>query len=157
MRTLLTYSRITFVSTEFIVLLLGLVTLCFGLKPLGAQLSNLKLDGESIRWLALGPLALTVLIFRDSRALVLPSSHRADLHSWPEYEELRICGHVARGYGIAFSVLGIAMWIYHTTAVVQLIALGTALIGTACDYLSVYLAEIRVNELLSKCDKPVSR
>jgi len=149
MRTSLLFFRITFVSVEFTLTLAGLLALRFGIGHVRTWIDHIKFDGEVIRWLALGPLALTVFIFRESRSLILPANHRTDLHQWPQYEELKICGHVARGYAIIFTSMGLAMWIYRAEPAVQLIVFATALIGAAADYYSVYLAEIRVNELLS--------
>lgn len=151
MKALLDYARSLFVSLEFLLLLTVVLSLL--VRPDLTELipSKIHLTSDQSKWLALVPLTLLGLTVKASRNLRLPADdNRSLLQKWPKYSSLQLLANISIFYASLFALFAITGWLASEDWIGawRPLVLIVAAVGGAITYLSIYFAEVRVNELL---------
>lgn len=149
------FLRTFFVSLEFLILLTGFVASVLWQKPIDLLLQHFQVNAKLVEWAVLAPVGIFALVLKVCRDLRLPKDcDLAEYHSWPEYGAMRTVVHVALAHGLVFCGIALLAWMIRGPESVRFILMVTAICGAGVDYLSVYLAEITLGEVLATRTKP---
>ncbi len=145
------YIRATVISLEFLIILL--VILLVLIKPEFISTWSLRLsdNAEALRYVALAPVTVMVLVFNDSYKLLFPSEGKKKrFQAWPEYWKFKIIFFVGLMYSVLFGVAGLMTWIlsFKINESIGLVVFAGSVVGSFVVYVSIYLARIKVKELM---------
>jgi hypothetical protein len=144
------------VSLEFLVLATCLLVLVFWLDEIRAFSSYVPDELEVLKHFALSPSAFAGWVFLESQKLLFPGhDKKAILHDWPDYWRLKVHFHVGLLYAGIFAVMGLVVWVFgiKINEPMGFSLLFTSTVGSLIVVLSVYLAKIRVSEILIVANK----
>lgn len=149
MKTLIEFARFLIISPEFIVLLCSFVLYEFFSDYLISITLSISKNTEMIKHFALVPSFIMIAVFKKAKGLLFPEKDKKEiLQSWPDYFKLKLGFEVAILYSIVFAIIGILGWALDWTESSPLPALGllTALVGSSIVFITIYKAEITINE-----------
>ena len=153
MRILKEYIRTIVVSLEFLIVLITAALVYYRPAFIGTLRTNLNLTPDIMRYFAIAPATCLGLILNDARKVLFPAKDKKErLQSWEQYWKLRVTINVAILYAVFFLLVALFAWI-NTSAKyddVTLLLIVGAILGSGVDYLSVYNAELMMNELFLK-------
>lgn len=145
--------RATFVSFEILVLLSAIVFLLWNpawVSGLGARVAG---NSELLKYLVLVPVAVFLWILSLSRKMFFPENDKKKVfQNWPDYQRFKEVVLVGLGFAFFFSIVGVATWImdWKKGPETPFVLVGTSIIGSLVSALSMYQAEIRLNEVFNQ-------
>lgn len=157
MDKVLYFCRVFLISLEFLLILIGLIAyLRFGELVAGLS-STIRFNSEMVNWLALIPFSLFVWILNEIRSLLVgDKDHIRVLTVWSDYWRLRVHVFVNFIYSIIFlslSVSPVLLGFWRVDAIYSLMIV-VGYFGLFVSALSIYLASIRVKELIGRLRSP---
>lgn len=152
MKTIKEYFLAAIVSLEFLILIVG-STLYFIQDWVQLISSRLSDTPEILQHVSLLPFAMAVWTFNENKKLLFPDEEDKEdiaLQKWPDYWKLRIYFNVSLMYAVAFTAVGIYVWIlgYKITDPKGFILLVVSVIGAFVVAGSTYFARIQQKEIL---------
>lgn len=149
MKKCIDFLRVLIISPEFCVIAFVITGIIIKPEFLLTILAKTNLTSEIIKYFALVPVGLIVLILREVKFVLYPKEDKVNLlQKWPKYYLLKNRFYVSVLYGAVFVLLGLSTWVFtfnDKTIMVSLL-FGSA-IGSAIDYWTVYHAHIIVKEI----------
>lgn len=150
------YTRTIVISLEFLILILTGMILSFHPAALDRLLSALTLTPDVLKWLALIPSTCMALTLKEGRKVLFPEKDKKDrIQKWDQYCVLRVTVNVAVFYAVVFTGLALPAWIVKEPrfATHTIVLMASAILGAGIDYLSVYNAEIKMNESIAQTEQ----
>jgi hypothetical protein len=144
--------RFLLVGPEFLVVCVGLLLTTFS-EAVSNTLPVQRISDEVLKYLALLPMASTAWILTQGRGLLFPEKDKKHvLQDWPDYWKVKYGFNVALFYSVLFSFFAIGAWVaeWNIHTPYPQIALITALLGAAANFLSCYYGRIEQDEALAK-------
>lgn len=154
MKMLSTILRYVFVSPEFLVLISGIALLMFCPSWFLWLSQRIGHQAELLKYFGLLSAGLVVYDSKTAKDILFPNADKKTiLQNWPFYWKLK-CG-VAVGflYGTAFAVAGLGSLLFdwQSPAPVHSAMLITSVIGALTVSATLYLAQIKIEELFRQC------
>ena len=153
MKLFVEYVRTLLVSIEFLILVLTGIALYYHPLFVSRIRSVLNLEPDVLRWLALVPATCMVVTLKEVRKILFPEKDKkAIIQQWDQYWHLRVTTNVAVVYAVLFTLMALPAWIVKEPRFADdtLILMVAAIMGAGVDYLSVYNAEIKMNEVIAQ-------
>lgn len=148
---LLYFSRVFFVSLEF--LFLALTLLCARLfeSHASALASTLAINEELIKWAILLPITLFAWCANEGRDLIFSNpEHSKILVNWPDYWRLKQHVFVSLIFLLIFCALSVLPWLSKSgiTTGAGLVLFVAGCIGCGIVAAHIYAAKISINEIM---------
>ena len=150
MKTIKVYLVATFLSPEFLVILIGL-----GLYFLPSQVesisSMLQDSPEILRYISLLPVAMATWVFKENKKLLFPEEDKDSIiQKWPDYWKLKVYFYVSIGYAFLFAFMGVSVWLlgYKINQPAGFLPLAVSIVGGFVVIVTTYFAKIRQKEIL---------
>jgi hypothetical protein len=151
MKKILFTLKVFFVSFEFLVISLCLLSLLNYPQEIKNIASQIESNNEILKFLAIIPIGIFVWIIKEARELLFPGEKINNiLHEWPEYWKLRIHFNVALFYSFIFLALGLSVWIFglDINNEIGFVLLIVSIIGSFIDAISVYFGKVKQEEIM---------
>ncbi len=152
MKRLIDLLRTFIISFEFVILIVGMGLIFFDLIPAANVAFLSSASDEKIKWMALLPVALLGLIFKDCSKLLFPEKDKKEIITgWSNYWQLRNLADVTMGYGIIFAVSGSLSWILDLSSnrARLVVLLSTSVIGSGVTYCTFHRAMTTINVIFA--------
>jgi hypothetical protein len=144
------------ISFEFLVLVICVLALLFWFEGIRVISSKIPDDAEVLKHFALLPSAFLGWVFIEAKKLLFPEhDKKAILHDWPDYWQLKVYFNVGLLYAFLFAVIGLVVWVlgFKINEPMGFALLLTSIIGGLIVVVSVYMAKIRISEILIGANK----
>lgn len=154
---ILYFLRVAIVSVEAIVLAGIWLTLYCCKKEFDTLATTLLLKEAVLNYLWLMPIGLAVWIFREIRQLIQEDLETVRiLTGWEDYWKLKVHTWLSLGYAVLFALMSLIPWVVYSgietgTGLLLFIA---SILGQLCLAISVYVARIRVKEIIAQAKAP---
>lgn len=156
MRTLYLF-RVALVSLEALVLVGIGLAFSFFTNELDALASSLSLKDEVLNYLWLMPVGLAVWVFKEIGLLLQDEMETVRiLTGWQEYWKLKAHTCISLGYAVVFAFMSLIPWVAYSGIGIGkgLMFFVASIVGQLCLAISVYLARIRVKEIIAQAKAP---
>ena len=144
--------RVAVVSLEALLLCAAVaVWVAFEIELSGLA-KSLALNDELLKYLLVLPLGLGAWIVNEARVLLQEDKETTRiLTRWPDYWRLKMHVWVALSYALLFALLSIAPWTVKAgiTTAAGLLVFITSILGQFAVAASIYVARLRVKEILA--------
>ena len=153
MKKLTYYLLVTFVSFEFLVIAIASLFAFAWTAPTVFVISKINISPESMKFLSLLPSGLAVWVLNKSTTLLFPEKEKNKIfQQWEDYEKLKIHFKVTLFFTVIFSTLAAMPWVFSVDImkVTYFPFFLSAILGQFIVAHSVYMAQIEINERLTK-------
>lgn len=145
--------RFIFLSFEAIIVALGVFVESQYSDLVLALFMSIKVPDEQLKYLVMLPAGLCGWAFVTGRKLLFPEKDKSNvLLDWPEYWRLKAGFSAALVWSVVFMVTAIASWFadWKQPSTEALIALAVSMLGSVVCALSIYNAQITVEEAVCR-------
>ena len=153
MKVLKEYFVAVFISLEFLIVLMGIVGICFFRPDIQFVASLVVADEEIVKYFSLLPTAFFVWTLNESKKLLFPDKENAKiLQEWGDYWRLKVHFKTALLYSFAFALMGWLVWVLglKVNNADGFIMLVLSIAGGFVVATTVYFAIINEREILLK-------
>ena len=144
--------RVAIISLEALLLCTAFAGWVVFESQISSAAKSLVLNDELLKYLLILPLGLGAWIVNEARVLLQEDKETTRLlTSWPDYWRLKMHIWVALSYALLFALLSIAPWTVKAgiTSAAGLLVFITSIIGQFAVAASIYVARLRVREILA--------
>lgn len=153
MRKLLETLRFFLVSFEAAVVAVGVFAEMQYSTQVLALVTSVEVPDEQLKYLIMFPAGLCGWAFVSGRKLLFPEKDKSNvLLDWPDYWKLKAGFSAALAWSVVFMVISIIVWFadWKQPTSGALIALAVSILGSAVCALSIYNAQINVEEAVGR-------
>ena len=153
MKYLFEYLRLTFISLEFLYVLLVVAVVQYFPSLLAELGSTIRSDTDVLKWIPVLPLAMCGIVFRLAWRLTAPlSGSNRLLYDWSEYWRLKCRRDFSVVLSAIVAIAAVSLWIFSgklsnsVFGTVFTLAIGIGLIDMAC----LAFAGFKIKELVEQ-------
>lgn len=148
------YTRVFFISYEFLFILLGLAVYVNFENFMIVRFSDVSFNAKALEWVMLFPISVFVWTMKESRSVIFPDNYAAKvIHEWPGYWKLRAHFDVGIFNNIIYIIPCLLVWIFDGLLMFEgafvFFVFASALTINAFTF---YLAKVNVSSALIKVD-----